>query len=664
MAIHLAAGLLLFGLVRRTLSLPQFRVRGNKAVWLAGAAGLLWTLHPLHTASVTYIIQRAESLVGMLLLLTVYCCARGMHSARRSLAWYAAGVVGCALGMLSKESMAVAPLIVLLYDRTFISNSFRAALRQRRGLYSALGATWGLIAAMIFLTLSDTAQGFGADSLTYLMTQPGVILYYLWLSVWPSPLLADYAWPAAGALKAVMCGAAIAFLLYLTIWALRRHSWAGFLGAWFFLTLAPSSSFVVLLQNVQLQRMYLPLAAVVVLIVTGVWYGLRRLRIGREGVGATPVVLCVAAAATLGWLTYDRNARYHDATSFWQENVDRCAESYRAWTSLGISFSEEKRFDEAIGAFGKAVALTDRSALALQNLAVAYRKAGRLSDSVACCNEGIAKAPKDPELRYNLAEALAERGDYAEAATHYRRAVELKPTHANAWEKLAAVCVKSGQLQEAVEPLKKLIELSALDPQGYYNLGAVLLKLGRTEEGCRLLQQALTLKGGDQPQVHGVLGLAMARQKRFDEAVVHLQRAIELRPDYVEARDHLAAIWVLQGRLAEAAAQYERVVDLQPDSPAAMNNLAWLLASREALAGRSARAVELASRACRLTSNSNATLLDTLGVTLAADGQFDKAVVAAQQALKLAQASGQGQEAQAIQARLKLYQAGKPYRQK
>ena len=75
--IHICAGLALLGIVRRTLLWPRLRHRyGDAALPLAAAAALLWTLHPLQTESVTYISQRAESLMGLFYLLTLYCFIR------------------------------------------------------------------------------------------------------------------------------------------------------------------------------------------------------------------------------------------------------------------------------------------------------------------------------------------------------------------------------------------------------------------------------------------------------------------------------------------------------------------------------------------------------------------------------------------------------------
>jgi 4-amino-4-deoxy-L-arabinose transferase-like glycosyltransferase len=132
LAIHLLAALTFFGLVRRTLQRVATPVAAH-ATEIALAAALLWALHPLQTESVTYIVQRTESLMGLLYLLVLYGFVRGCE-AENARGWWALSITACALGMGTKEVMVSAPLMVLLYDRTFVAGSFRAAWRQRRGL--------------------------------------------------------------------------------------------------------------------------------------------------------------------------------------------------------------------------------------------------------------------------------------------------------------------------------------------------------------------------------------------------------------------------------------------------------------------------------------------------------------------------------------------------
>ncbi|MDE3085046.1 MAG: hypothetical protein KGJ37_07530, partial [Verrucomicrobiota bacterium] len=131
LCIHIMATLALFGLVRRTLQQPRSagRYSKNSATALACAIALIWGLHPLQTESVTYVIQRAESLAALFYLLTLYCFVRYSDrqeamgerreaEGRNDLAsgfWLLTSVLCCLIGMASKETMVSAPIIVFLY---------------------------------------------------------------------------------------------------------------------------------------------------------------------------------------------------------------------------------------------------------------------------------------------------------------------------------------------------------------------------------------------------------------------------------------------------------------------------------------------------------------------------------------------------------------------
>jgi protein O-mannosyl-transferase len=261
-AIHLLAALTLFGLVRRTLA----ALNAPASTLISLSAALLWTLHPLQTESVTYLVQRTESLMGLFYLLTLYCFARGATTGNKT-PWFALSVVACALGMATKEVMVSAPLIVLLFDRTFIAGSFRDAWARRSRVHLALAATWLLLAVLVIGagnrggTIGTSA---GVTWWQYAMCQARAIIHYLQLAVWPSPLIFDYGSDFVTFGEFAPFALLDLALLGLTAWALWRRPVFGFLGAWFFVILAPTTSVVGgTRQMLAEHRMYLSLAALV-----------------------------------------------------------------------------------------------------------------------------------------------------------------------------------------------------------------------------------------------------------------------------------------------------------------------------------------------------------------------------------------------------------------
>src|SRR5437762_6886855 len=272
LAIHTLAALALFGVVRRTLrSRPLAAKFGTDATPLAFALAALWMLHPLQTESVTYISQRAESLAGLCLLLTLYGSIRGADSPV-PMRWHVLAVVMCLLGLATKEVMYAAPLLVLLHDRTFIVGTFRAQLRRQPCFYTGLATKLLLLRCLVKQAGNRGATagfGIGITPWHYLLTQCGALIHYVRLVFWPDPLVLDYGIATTNSLAEVWPQTALLLVLFgATLIALARQPPWGFLGAWFFLLLAPTSSALPLAtQTVAEHRMYLPLAAIIAAIV-------------------------------------------------------------------------------------------------------------------------------------------------------------------------------------------------------------------------------------------------------------------------------------------------------------------------------------------------------------------------------------------------------------
>jgi len=460
LAIHLASALLVYGLVRRTLSEGVLRERyRDVAARLATAVALIWMIHPLLTESVTYIVQRTELLMGFFLLGTLYCFLRALRSSRPRI-WFVAAVGSCALGMGCKEVMVVAPLLLFLYDRCFIAGSFRRAWQERWKLHASLAATWLILAPLVIHGQSRTGPAsMFLEALTpwsYAKTQCGVILHYLRLSAWPSPLVLDYEdWPVAGSLLSILPAAlSIVGLLVATLWALRAFPVWGFLGAWFFLILAPTSSFLPILTEVAAERrMYLPLLAVVLVLVLLVHEALRRFA-NQQGWrpparGTIGTALFVAVSASLGFATISRNADYGSELAIWGDTVAKRPSNARARHNLGFALGNVGRLEEAMAQYGEAIRLKPDYANVHFNMGVTRAVQGRFRDAIPHYREAVRLEPGYTAAHHGLGNALVELGGLEEAIGHHREAVRIKPGDPQFRRGLAVALHRQGRSEEA-----------------------------------------------------------------------------------------------------------------------------------------------------------------------------------------------------------------------
>ncbi|MGA2052268.1 MAG: tetratricopeptide repeat protein [Opitutales bacterium] len=535
-AIHLLAALALFGVARRTFLRPVLRPHfGSSALPLAFFIALLWVVHPLATESVTYLIQRAEALMALFYLLTLYAFIRGIDSPRPWRLWYPLSIAACLLGMACKEVMVSAPLIVLLYDRTFVAGNFRDAWRQRRRLYCALAATWLLLLGLVANagTRGDSA-GFGAGVawFPYALTQFGAISHYLWLSLWPSPLILDYGHDlASGAAQILPYALFISLLVAGTIYALFRRPVLGFFGAAFFAILAPSSSVVpVVTQTVAEHRMYLPLTILIALAVASLF----------QLLGRRAFLLYVVLALLYGDLTFQRNADYQTAVSIWADTVAKLPNSARAHENLAIALVAAGQSIDGIGHYYRALQLQPDYPEAHTNLGNALAAVGRTDEAIENFRAAIQRIPTLTAAHYNLANTLAGAGRYPEAIAEYRIVLQLDPNFAPAHNNFGNVLNSTGRLREAQAQYELAVQLDPSYAAAQYNLGNVFI-----------------------------------HQHQLDDARVHYAEAIRLNPDYAEAHNGLANALVLLGRPDEAIPEYETALRLKPGFSDALTNLAF-----------------------------------------------------------------------------------------
>jgi tetratricopeptide (TPR) repeat protein len=440
LGIHLLASLLLFAVARRTLASPRLRERfGAHATPLSFAIALLWTVHPLQTGSVTYIVQRVESLMGLFYLATLYCSIRALEARWRS-RWTAAAIVVCALGMGTKEVMATAPLMVALWDWLFADQAKDAGRRpqpaterSRTALYGGLAATWIVLGVLLAGQPRVASVGFGFAGWpwwSYLLTQAEVIVHYLRLAIVPSPLVLDYGWPAVPSVADVAPELGLLTgLVVLTLWGVVRRAPAAFLGAWLFLILAPTSSVLPIVTEVAAEhRMYLPLAAVIGLVVIGAYLIITR----ATGAGASRLlarfaVLALAAVTVvlIVW-TRDRNEAYHDYDRIWRETIARRPANPRARNNYATSLIARGSFAEAETHLRHALSIDPSFAEALANLGIALSSQGRFEEGIPLLERAVALDPRPASYR-NLGEAHGARGDTRRALASFSQGLALSP---------------------------------------------------------------------------------------------------------------------------------------------------------------------------------------------------------------------------------------------
>jgi tetratricopeptide (TPR) repeat protein len=308
---------------------------------------------------------------------------------------------------------------------------------ERRGLmYKGL---FVLSMLLFFILAFDNPKqgctaGFaftGVSKTQYALTQCEVIPYYLRLAFWPDQLCIDYYWPFVNTLSAVWPGALLlALMLAATILGLARRAPWSFLGAWFFLILAPTSSILPIKDAIFEHRMYLPLAALAAAFVIAVAEGARWIaeafpaEVSPSAARGAVFAAFAAAALALGIRTHVRNCDYYSDVAIWRSAVARFPHAPRANNNLGNALANEEKNAESIPYFEIAAKYDSSFADPQFNLGVVNSNLNRHKEAVEHFNSALQINANYPRAHLCLGDIYYKLGRHADAIAEYE--LELK----------------------------------------------------------------------------------------------------------------------------------------------------------------------------------------------------------------------------------------------
>jgi tetratricopeptide (TPR) repeat protein len=496
--IHVAAACVLFLLLRRIVGLNHSSSRIANSI--AFSVALLWALHPLQTQAVTYIVQRGESMMVLFLLLCLYFTYRASRFEQPTF-WQLAVVGCCWAGMFSKGVMVVAPLLIILFDRIYLADSWKQVFKRRALMHLGIVAT----AVSLFMHLAQRSQKMlehgvgGSDttsSLNYLLSQSGVLVHYIKLSIWPNPLCLDYGWPVIETWRDVVpAGLAIVALLAIVAVLLAKKPKIGFVGFVFFLVLGPTSSIIPIRDLAVEHRMYLPLASIIILVVLGLSYVLNRMVKNEQMAANLLVGLCILIALPCGVATYIRNTEYQEPIKIWRGVAEVAPWNRRAVHNYGFLLMEDKQYSKAVQVFksAKERTTTDFGERIHHKLGIAYRHLKKYDLAEKEFMASIQRHPDFEFSHYDLGLTYVDQQRYDEAITKFTDALLCEPTHHDSRKELAKIHEQRGDLKAAELVFISATEIHFKNSLSFERLANFYARHGEYAKAAPLYDRALGL---------------------------------------------------------------------------------------------------------------------------------------------------------------------------
>ena len=441
--LHIITGILLWFFIGATLKLPSVRAMDDPLGWIPFFAAFIWLVHPLQTQSVTYIVQRMNSMAACFYVLAFLLYVKARHSK----AGVTKGVLftGCGLSAImalgSKETAATLPLFIFIYEWYFFQELSGAWLKRRAKHLAVILLVLALLALLYLGTdpLEKVLAGYGHRDFNMVqrgLTQFRVVVFYLGLIIFPFParlnLVHDFplSYSLTDPITTLLSMGFVLGAFCVAVFLARKERLLSFCILWFLGNLVIESS-IIGLELVFEHRTYLPSMLMILMFVVILYRGIpsRRLGIG---------ILCAMTIIFSLW-TYDRNSVWRDDVTLWKDCVIKSPGKPRPHLNLGRALAGQGKFDNAIIHFSKALRIKPDYAKAHNNLGAALASRKKYGQAIVHYTNALRIKPNYAKAHNNLGAALANQKKYGQAIAHFSEALRIKPDYESARRNLALV---------------------------------------------------------------------------------------------------------------------------------------------------------------------------------------------------------------------------------
>jgi tetratricopeptide (TPR) repeat protein len=518
-------------------------------------------LHPINAQAVVYISARSSTLAALGVAASVWCYDRWAESRAggpgrpRGRAWLAGALGAAAFALGAKESAAVLPILIVLWDRARFgaASSWRASVVRSIPFWVVLGG-WLVVRHLVIGAMPGPAGRVPEGWLfQWAAFAARIIETAATHSVWPAGLAADYGWPfrlepgravAAWLVTAGLIAGAVALAR-----ADRRLPWCA---AWFGVSLLPvlALPYFTRMALYQEHRVYLGeigvawvAGGVVAWAAPAAWT-----RIVLRAVAAAVAAALVIAAV---WVDQQRTWVWGDKIRLWDDVLAKYPDSAIAHNERGLQRLNGGRLDEAEQDFLAALRMLPGHSYTYLMLGMLFDKRGDAGRAIEAYRSALTYRPRYIDARLRLGLAYEANRQSEEALAEFELALQDDPWASPARVFSANILERQGRVAEAIRQLERVAPGDRIYDEAQVRLGGLLLKQEQWAEARRLFEAFAVRKPGSAAARY-YIGMTHVREGRDELAEPALREAVRLDARDGEAWRELASLAARQGRWSDA----------------------------------------------------------------------------------------------------------------
>ncbi len=530
-SIHIIASVFLFLFIYNSLNTPILKVKyGPNSYNIALLATVLWSINPIQTQAITYIVQRMASMAGMFYIMSMYFYLKGRISEKKPLiiSYYLLCAVTATLALGSKQNAAMLPISIFFFDIFIIQGLTKENIKRNILIFAIfvfITLAFSLVLVAASSSFEDLFSGYSVRRFTLierLLTEPRVILFYITLLLYPMPdrlCITHDITISHGLLDPPATIISILFILGILCLAViksRKWPFISFCGIFFFLNHIIESS-IFPLEMIFEHRNYIPsmlfFVPLAILAIKAIEYFSCR-----RAMRIILLVFIVLVFIGQGHSAFIRNFIWKTDESLWMDAVDKYPKLPRSYHNLGKYYQNIDKKEKALEQYELSLKLTTSPNGIITHLTY-----------------------------YNMGLIFMSFNEHDKAREYFLKAVEIGPGLSNAYNNLGVMAIKEGKYDEALNYFIKALTYNKNDKEAHTNLGFVLLRKNRLEEAIGEFKKALEIKKDFLPALIN-LGIAYKYKGEFNRAIKHFKRALGLNNRSITTHLHLIETYFLEGQ--------------------------------------------------------------------------------------------------------------------
>jgi protein O-mannosyl-transferase len=523
---------------------------------VALVASLLFGIHPLHVESVAWASAQKDLLFTLFFLSSFILYLKYTSSDKRK--HYLIALLLFLFSILSKAMAAPLPVLLLLADY-FKGRKLSFSLLTEKIPFFLIAIIFGIVAVMAQQSTGSVLETTFSIPQHIAFACYGFVNYLIKFVIplnlsayYPYPILTGNSIPAFYYAFILIVG----IVLFAVFYSVRFSKKILFCFGFFLLTIFLVLQLFPVGSAIMADRYsYLPSLGIFYLAGEGfvsLWDRNKKF------------IAIASVAIFTGFFfikSYARSETWENNLNLWSDVINKYQNAPVAYLNRGTVFGKEKKLDQALEDFNKAIILNPTYAKAYFNRGTVYLEKGSIELAINDFSKTIDLNPEYSQAYFKRGNAYMDLRNPENAIRDFTRTIELSPDNSKAYNNRGLIFGDQGKFDRAKEDFDKAILLNPEDAEAYYNRAILYLNQQKFEPALKDFSKTIELNPGDAESFMN-RGNIYSQLKQYDKAISDYSKVISLRPSDGFAYYNRGLAAYLSGRKDLAVPDLSKAVQL------------------------------------------------------------------------------------------------------